>query len=170
MYWTYSAPGNYTKKKPMFHRLFSMFKLNDKVNTSVTTAGQSWPNYIGPKREKTQACLTNTVYALFPWRWRGLESPLLFPHSFLLVQFNFDLVPEFPLTWFSILLFSTKVPWCPDTSHPSPCRPWVWPTRPPSSLGVGCLPHLKRPPRPPPGPMNDSSYNPWTSVSPPPTY
>ena len=50
----------------MFHRFFSMFELNDKVNTSVTTAGQSWPNYIVPKRENPQACLTNPVYALFP--------------------------------------------------------------------------------------------------------
>ena len=57
---------NYTKKKPMFHIFFSMFKLNDKVNTSVTTAVQSWPNYIGAKTEKTQVCLTNPVYALFP--------------------------------------------------------------------------------------------------------
>ena len=50
----------------MCHRFVSMFKLNDKVNTAVTTAGQSWPNYIGPKRENTQARLTNPVYALFP--------------------------------------------------------------------------------------------------------
>ena len=61
----------------MFHRIYSLFKLNDKVNTSVTTAGQSCQNYIGPKRENPQACLTNPVYAIYPWRWRGLESPLL---------------------------------------------------------------------------------------------
>ena len=46
MYLTHSALRNHTKKKPMFHRFVSI-----QVNT-VTTAGQSWPNYIGPKREK----------------------------------------------------------------------------------------------------------------------
>ena len=30
------------------------------------THGQSWPNYIGPKREKTLACLTNPVFSLSP--------------------------------------------------------------------------------------------------------
>ena len=57
---------NYSKKKTMFHRFFSIFKLNNKVYTSVTTADHSWPNYIGPKRENPQACLTNPVYAIFP--------------------------------------------------------------------------------------------------------
>ena len=56
----------YTTKKPMFYRYFSIFKLNDEVYTSVTTTGQSWPDYIGPKRENPQACLTNPVYALLP--------------------------------------------------------------------------------------------------------
>ena len=66
MYLTNSALMNYSKKKTMCHIIFSIFKLNDKVYTSVTTADQSWPNYIGPKRENPQACLTNPVYALFP--------------------------------------------------------------------------------------------------------
>ena len=54
----------HTKKMPIFHRFLSIFKLDDKVYTSVDTAGQNWPNYLGPKRGKDQACITNPVYAL----------------------------------------------------------------------------------------------------------
>ena len=55
--------GNIPRKSQCF---FSIFKLNDQVNTSVTITGQSLPNYIGSKREKKQACLTNLVNAFLP--------------------------------------------------------------------------------------------------------
>ena len=59
---------SHTKKKPMFHTFLSIFQLNDNGYrpTFEDTAHQSWPDYIGPKRENPQACLTNSVYALFP--------------------------------------------------------------------------------------------------------
>ena len=58
---THSSLRNYTKKRPIFSRFFSMFKLNNKVNTSATTAVKNWPNYIGPKREILQACPTQCM-------------------------------------------------------------------------------------------------------------
>ena len=37
----------------------------------------NWPNYIGPKKEKGQVCLTRQCLHPFLSRWRGLESTLL---------------------------------------------------------------------------------------------
>ena len=55
-----------TNKKPMFYKIIFIFKLNDNVYTFEAKTGQSWPNYIGSKREKHQACLTNSMYAPSP--------------------------------------------------------------------------------------------------------
>ena len=59
----------------MFHRIFFIFKLD--IYFYILEAGQSWPNYIGLKRGRPQACLMNPVYAPFSCRWRGLDYPLL---------------------------------------------------------------------------------------------
>ena len=66
MHGRYEALMIHTKKKPMFHRFFSKFQLNDNGYTFEDMADQSWPDYIGPKRENPQACLTYSVYAVFP--------------------------------------------------------------------------------------------------------
>ena len=65
----------HVRKKPMFHWFFFIFKFDENPYTLKNTTGSSLPNYIGPKRENPQACLTDPVYSPFPWRWRGLESP-----------------------------------------------------------------------------------------------
>ena len=61
-------------KKSMFHRSVSIFKFNEEHYTLKDAAGQSWPNYIGPKREKAQACLTNPVFTHFSLKvaWSGM--------------------------------------------------------------------------------------------------
>ena len=66
MYGRYEALRIHTKTNPMFHRFLLIYQLKDNGYTFEDTADQSWPDYIGPKREKKQACLTNSVYALFP--------------------------------------------------------------------------------------------------------
>ena len=52
-------------KKAMFHTFLFIFKF-DEHYTLKDTDGQSWQNYIGSKREKAQACLTNSVFTHFP--------------------------------------------------------------------------------------------------------
>ena len=39
------------------------------------TDGQSWPNYIGPKRDIPQVCLTRPVFTPFPLKvaWSGIS-------------------------------------------------------------------------------------------------
>ena len=61
-------------KKSMFHRSVSIFKFNEEHYALKDAAGQSWPNYIGPKREKAQACLTNPVFTPFSLKvaWSGM--------------------------------------------------------------------------------------------------
>ena len=53
---------------------FYIFKCNEEHCTLKSTAGQSWPNYIGSKREKAQACLTNPVFTPFSLKvaWSGM--------------------------------------------------------------------------------------------------
>ena len=74
----------HTKKKPLFHRFIFIFKLNDNVYTLEDTGIQSCTNYIGPKREKPQACLTNLFKLLFPEGgvvWNLPYSPISDPRA-----------------------------------------------------------------------------------------
>ena len=74
MHWTHSALRNYTKKEPMFHRLFPIFKLNEKVNSSVNKAGQIWSNYIGSKREIPSLSNQPSVYSFsLKVAWSGIS-------------------------------------------------------------------------------------------------
>ena len=66
--------GIHSKKKPIFPRLFSIFKYD---NTVEDTAGQSWLYYKGPKREIPRLFSTTECMLFFHCRWCGLESPLL---------------------------------------------------------------------------------------------
>ena len=61
-------------KKTMFHTFLCMFKLSEEHYTLKVTGGQSWPKYIGSKREKAQACLTNPVFTPFSLKvaWSGM--------------------------------------------------------------------------------------------------
>ena len=75
----------------MFHRFFAMFKFNDKVNTSVTTAGRSWPNYIGPKREKHPSLSNQPSVCSFTLKVAWSGSPLL---ELLHAQFKSIVLPQ----------------------------------------------------------------------------
>ena len=61
-------------KKTMFHTFLFIFKFSEEHYTLKDAADQSWPNYIGSKREKAQACLTNPVFTPFSLNvaWSGM--------------------------------------------------------------------------------------------------
>ena len=68
----------YIKKRgTILTGFFYTFRFCTEHYTLEVAGSQSWPNYIGPKKEKGQVCLTRQCLHPFPSRWRGLESPLL---------------------------------------------------------------------------------------------
>ena len=67
--------GINTDNKSLFYTIIVIFRLNDNVYTLEGTAGQSWPNYIGPNREKPKACLTNRMKVA----WSGMSLIVITP-------------------------------------------------------------------------------------------
>ena len=59
-------------KKRTIHRFFNILKFCKEHYSVETTDGQTWPNYIGPKRDNPQVCLTRPgLHPLPAARWEG---------------------------------------------------------------------------------------------------
>ena len=67
----------YIKKNKTIHTFFTCFIFFQGHHILCVVGGQSWAYYIGSKRGKLQACPHRPVLHPFPWRWRGMENPLL---------------------------------------------------------------------------------------------
>ena len=59
----------------MIHTFSNILKLCIEHYTVEITNGQSRPNYIGPKRDIPQVCLTRPVFTPFPLKvaWSGIS-------------------------------------------------------------------------------------------------
>ena len=87
----------YIRTKRAIHTFFSCFTFFQGYHIWLFLGGQSWPYYIGLKRGKLQACPHWSVLHHFPWRWRGLESPLLWIFS-LIVYFSPGFLRDLDMT------------------------------------------------------------------------
>ena len=54
------------RKKKTFHTFSNILKFCIGLYTLEVKEGPSWPNYIGPKREIPQVCLTRPVLTPIP--------------------------------------------------------------------------------------------------------
>ena len=74
MHGTNAALSDSHHEKDNVPYIFCMFKFSEEHYTLKDTGGQSWPKYIGSKREKAQACLTNPVFIPFSLKvaWFGM--------------------------------------------------------------------------------------------------
>ena len=75
MHGTLAALSDSHHKKDNVPYIFVyILKFSENPYTLKDTAGQNWQNYIGSKRERAQACLTNPVFTPFSLKvvWSGI--------------------------------------------------------------------------------------------------
>ena len=75
MYRTHVALSDSHQEKETIHTIFWHLEFCIGCYTLEITDGQSWSNYIGPKRDKPQVCLTRPVFTHFSLKvaWSGIS-------------------------------------------------------------------------------------------------